>query len=271
MSEQEQIQLFLKGKLPDDELRTFEQRLESDPEFKGKVSDYKKIYKGLNQLRDQSFKNKVKEWNKELPDLSKSEKRPFIMRSMVLKIAAAVLVITLGSVGYIEYLSHQREVELNGFGSKNFIEPMLDIEKSNSGNHKIFRPKSPFYELAEKAYNIEDFNDCLNQIEKITPRDSMYLEGLCLKEFALYKTGKYNEAIQTFKELSSIDTDNYFTKSFNKNKAEWTSILSRLELFNTTSNKAEKLKLLNQLKIFMDRKPEKFYNEKAQHLKSLLE
>ena len=262
MNEIEYIHLFLEGKLNGGSLKEFEQKMKEDHNFREKVEEYETIFSGMKNLRQEAFEQKVRKWNETLPPNIQSSTISFLSNTVLRRVAATLFIIALAGVAYWFYQSSE---SLKSFGTENYIALQLDLNRHEDN--------STDYQGAELAFDDEKFENCISLTKNIQATDSFYLKALYLKGHALYQSKQYQEAIATFDQIANLkNKGNYYTKNVDKDIAEWTSILSQLALYQSTSGKIKKANLIQQIELFLEQNfKDDYYKRKAKQLKSLLQ
>ena len=171
MEEKNIIQEYLDGNISGEDLQEFEQRMESDPEFRSEVESLQKVEKELGILGAESFINKVSQWESEYQEQESEDSTPVrsmdspfktyyaIAASLVLAVAAGYFLF-FGSPAspesvYQEYYSPYEDMILER-GDNTIQEQLLNGMKAyNEGRYsEATNYFSPYLEANPEDYRV---------------------------------------------------------------------------------------------------------------------
>jgi len=261
MSNVEKIQLFLNGKLDPQETVAFQKKIQEDADLKKEVEDYRSIFQGLKNIKRENFAEQVKEWNKSLPALEVPEEKTFSLMPMLKRAVAALVLIGLFGILYQTFQSQQALVE---FAEAQYL-PLI-----SATNRSQATSAQSNYTIARSNFDLQKYEACIAQLNTIESTDTIYLKALFLQQHAFYKSQKHEEALQTFSSIQSIKTPEAYLE-FDQENATWTALLSQAVLYQNTPSPKAKSQLLQELKNFLQDKPEEAYQTRVKELIALLD
>lgn len=213
MDEQDYITIekYLNGELVDDELKAFENRLQTDKEFANQMELYKEVEHTIssrivNREEKNRLSNTLKSLGKEyIPGPASHKKKVISLFSYKpWAVAASVAIIIWVSV---LYNSHPR---YNDYA----IHPVLELTVRGTSNDAIT--------LAEHDFNSSDYTAALQDIDKLLLQQPENIELLFFKGIALLELDRYAESeavMETIKNGTSVF----------KYKAVWYLALNKLK------------------------------------------
>ncbi len=256
------IKLFLEGKLSDEDKATFELELKNNEALQEELEDYRKIFSGFKGLSQESFKDQVQAWNKELPDIKEPKTVSLWSRLNIRKMAAAALIIIISSVAMWALWPKS----LDQFIADNYESIRIPKLRSEVNSESVF-------EKMKDAFEEKDYDTCSSLAKNIPAKDPSYLDIKFLEGHAYYLQKKYDEAIEIFNVITKIDNKNEFynRELFNKDNAQWTSILSRSKIYINKSDDRMRSEIIGEAIDFLKTRPKKKYRLKCEELLDILD
>lgn len=200
------IDRYLAGELSEDELRSFEKRLQDDFQFAEKVHLYEDAAKNLsdkfsNEEGESSLRRSLEKIAEREITYGKRHKviqLKWYWAAASVAIVAAVFAYSFFNPGYNEFASH---------------DPLLLVERGNSGTTAA---------RAEKAFNDRNYKAALVNLNSLLVSDNQNIELLLSKGICLLELNDFDEAE---KVLDTIQNSN----SIYREKAIWYMALSALK------------------------------------------
>lgn len=214
------IEKYLRGELAGDELRSFENRLQTDEEFASEIELYKEVEhtissRTVNREEKNRLSNTLNSLGKEYISTSAPQKKKVIslFNYKPWLVAASIAVIIWASVLFNSQPRY-----------KNYaVHPVLELTVRGTSNDAIT--------LAENDFNSSDYSAALQDIDKLLLQQPDNTELLFFKGIALLELDRYAESeavMETLKNGTSVF----------KYKAVWYLALSKLKQKNYDQCKA---------------------------------
>jgi len=258
----DKIKLFLEGKLSAEDKATFELELKDNEALQEEVEDYRKIFSGFKGLSQEALKDQVQAWNKELPDNKPSKTVSLWSSSKIRKLAAAAIILVVSTIAIWTLWPKN----LDPFIADNYESVRITNLKSAEKSETVFKQM-------KDAFKEKDYDTCILLAQNIPAEEAVYLDIKFLEGHAYYLQEKYDNATQIFNAITKIDNKNdfYSREFFNKDNAQWTSILSQLKIYQKKPDDQMRSKIIGEATEFLKTRPQKKYRLKCEALLDLLE
>ncbi len=241
----EKIEAFIKGKMPPDEMQSFQKKMEADQELAFEVELQRLEWEAMHQLREKDLRNKFKEWNKESAHVkidSKTDAKNIQLpkttkiRYLLPRIAAAAVVLLIFGFGGL-YLKSSQYSHL-ALLEKSYTPPVI-----NSGI-KGADPQTDNLTKGIIALDINEYSKAIDILKQIPVNNTNYEKAQFLIGHAHFLKAKDNSdsleldlAIKQFKLVADSGQTHDIV-----NQAEWYLLMAQLKAEQVDKDFIENLK-----------------------------
>jgi tetratricopeptide (TPR) repeat protein len=228
---QELIEKFFRNSLNDNEQDEFEELLKNDPDFKQELKEYLELYEGFEGLHLEDFKNKLKQWDKELDSSvvqNKSENLRQLFSNKYFLFSAASVIIIFLIVAYhfiscpfdvydklyeapVAYLNEVRGAEsTTNLLKKEATQSYIDGKyKKAVLKFSRFLKESPddlesLYYLGISQMELESFHDAIATFDVIINKKELFAQSAeWFKLLSLHKINDKKSVIELAKKIAN--------------------------------------------------------------------
>jgi len=197
----EYIERFFNLELSEEELRVFENRIETEPELAAKLDTYKESIDLVEKKHATDLeKIRLDQWKKTLLNKEKETKTIPISWKWVGGIAASLVLVFFGW----QYANHNQEQNLDTLVADSWNKNIgLDYLKMRTTNRDSLQG---LILKAFDAYEAKNYKKAMFILEPFDSKTLYYEDALLIKGLSLYKTGNTTSALQSLKTLSEFPT-----------------------------------------------------------------
>ncbi|TVR86592.1 MAG: hypothetical protein EA411_10275 [Saprospirales bacterium] len=217
----DRIEAFIDGKLSDDELKEFMERLEVDEKLREKLEAHKAARLVAESLAEHDLRNRMKKWKAQNTGTSDKEakgagpKQGVVRRMISYGIAASLLAFVVG-VSYL-YVDSPRHAS-NVFAERNTGEYTLTERGTEQDMPIDLREIHQLYAAGEWESVIE----ASRQYQPISTDEKMTLNFLLAD--SKYRIGNIGAALDQYNNILETADDRWHI-----DRAEWKKVLIQLE------------------------------------------
>lgn len=243
----EWVDLYLKGKLKDEDLKAFEKALQEDEDFAKKVALLREVRAAISEKEIIDFRTKLNQISAEIKSEGKSRINVFPLRRILTIAAILVGVIISSYLIYDFYLKQPLSVEQ--LYADNFSVPELTATLPRGNENQK-------WQSIKKLYDSGNYKQFLDSINTYTPNQlgvdtSVYYEGLGYAYLMMNQPDAAIEALDlSFNALKSGEIAWHSALAYLKLN-EIDQALLQLELvmqYGSTNRKKDARSLMNKLK-----------------------